>query len=234
MSRPKKEKSNGKSFNLKPAAENPYHEIGQDIPGFQAHLTKVQLIQKLSAAMELYDLNTCNHQERTAVLARAIALRMGLAEERVNDVYWAALVHDIGKFRIPKEILCKPGKLNNYEYGIIQKHSKYGFEILQQIDLLKPVAPIILQHHERINGSGYPRGIRGDQILMEAKILGVADVVDAMTSLRPYRSALKDETTINELYRNRNILYHPDVVDSCITLLINKILIAAKPASSRS
>jgi putative nucleotidyltransferase with HDIG domain len=248
MSHPEREECKAQNVNLESDPENPYRETAQVSWKIRVHVPKLNhsysglpqqpvnpaplsIIQKLSAMTGLYDLNTRNHQERTAVLARAIAFGMGLTKERVDAVYWAALVHDIGKFRIPKAILCKPGKLNDQEYGIIQKHPQYGFEILQRIDLLKPIAPIILQHHERVNGSGYPRRIRGDEILLEAKILGVADVVDAMTSNRPYRPALKDATAMQELYRNRNILYDPEVIDTCIAIMNNETGTAEEPAS---
>jgi putative nucleotidyltransferase with HDIG domain len=178
-----------------------------------------QMIDTLATMVGMYDLDTQKHQERTAGLAMAIAKEMNLSAEKLNYLYLAALVHDIGKCRIPIEILTKPKKLTEVEYGIMKKHSEFGFKILKKIDLLRPISRIVLQHHERMNGSGYPFHLKKNEILLEAGILGVADVVDAMTSQRPYRPALEIENAIAEIRRNRDILYDPDVVDKCIFLI---------------
>jgi putative nucleotidyltransferase with HDIG domain len=178
-----------------------------------------QIIDTLSTMVGLYDLYTQKHQERTAVLAVAIAKEMNLSAEKLNYLYLAALVHDIGKCRIPIEILTKPDKLTEVEYTIIKKHAEYGFKILKKIDLLRPISQIVLKHHERMNGSGYPLQLKNKEIPIEARILGVADVVDAMTSKRHYRPALEVEAAIEEIRHNRSVLYDPDVVDKCIFLI---------------
>jgi putative nucleotidyltransferase with HDIG domain len=180
-----------------------------------------QIIDTLSTMVGLYDLDTQKHQERSAVLAVDIAKEMNLSAEKLNDIYLAAMVHDIGKCRIPIKILTKPDKLTEVEYGIMKKHAEFGFKILKKIDLLQPISQIVLQHHERMDGSGYPFHLKKNEILLEARILGVADVVDAMTSLRHYRPALKIENAIAEIRRNRSILYDPDVVDKCIFIFKN-------------
>jgi putative nucleotidyltransferase with HDIG domain len=180
-----------------------------------------QIIDTLSTMVGLYDLDTQKHQERSAVLAVDIAKEMNLSAEKLNDIYLAAMVHDIGKCRIPIKILTKPEKLTEVEYGIMKKHAEFGFKILKKIDLLQPISQIVLQHHERMDGSGYPFHLKKNEILLEARILGVADVVDAMTSLRHYRPALKIENAIAEIRRNRSILYDPDVVDKCLFIFKN-------------
>jgi HD-GYP domain-containing protein (c-di-GMP phosphodiesterase class II) len=130
----------------------------------------------------------------------------------------AASTHDIGKIRIPADILSKPGKLEEIESMIVKAHPQVGYEVLKEIDFPYPVAEAVLQHHERINGSGYPAGLMGDQIIIEAKILGVADVVEAMASHRPYRPAIGIKEAIQEISQNRDILYDAEVVDACIRL----------------
>ena len=144
---------------------------------------------------------------------------MGLHGNKVEGVYMAGLVHDIGKISIPAEILNKPGKLEPEEFEIIKKHPQAGYEILKDIEFPWPLAEIVLQHHERWDGSGYPLGLRDGEILLEARILAVADVVEAMASHRPYRPALGVEVALKEIERGRGILYDPDVVDACIRVL---------------
>ncbi|PKP55036.1 hypothetical protein CVT91_16875, partial [Candidatus Atribacteria bacterium HGW-Atribacteria-1] len=134
----------------------------------------------------------------------------------------AALVHDIGKINIPSEILSKPSKLNNMEFSLIKNHPKVGYDILRRIDFFWPVAKIVLQHHEKIDGSGYPKGLKNNNILLEAKIIGVADVVEAMSSHRPYRPALGIDKALEEIYQNKGILYDPEVVDVCLKLFKKK------------
>jgi putative nucleotidyltransferase with HDIG domain len=178
-----------------------------------------QIVDTLSTMVGMYDLDTQKHQERTAWLGINIAKMMNLSAEKLNYIYLAALVHDIGKCRISIEILTKPDKLTKVEYEMMKRHADFGFEILKKIDLLQPISQIVLQHHERINGSGYPFQLKENEILLEARILGVADVVDAMTSKRHYRPALKIENAIAEIRRNQSVLYDPDVVDKCIFLI---------------
>lgn len=172
--------------------------------------------------VEQRDLYTSGHQKRVATIGLAIAEELGWPEERCEGVFRAGIVHDIGKIGIPSELLSKPAKLTPFEFALIKTHAEAGYEILKDVPLLLPIAQIILQHHERINGSGYPYGLRADEILPEAKILGVADVFESMISHRPYRPALGVDAAIEELVTNRGILYAPDVVDAMVNLVRNK------------
>jgi HD-GYP domain-containing protein (c-di-GMP phosphodiesterase class II) len=147
---------------------------------------------------------------------------MKLSREKIDGLRASSLVHDIGKITIPAEILSKPGKLNSIEFTMIQKHSRVGYDILKQIDFDWPLAEIVLQHHERMNGNGYPQKLGGDQIMIEARILAVADVIEAMSSHRPYRPALGEEKALDEIIQNRGILYDSEVVDICVNLFREK------------
>ena len=179
-------------------------------------------IQAVALTVEIRDPYTAGHQRRVTQLACAIAKEMGLLEERIEGIYMAGLVHDIGKISVPGEILNKPGRLSRLEFGMIQGHPQIGHDILKTVEFPWPIAPIVLQHHERINGSGYPQGLTGDQILIEARILGVADVVEAMASYRPYRPALGMNEALEEISQNRGTLYDPQVVDTCLRLFTEK------------
>jgi len=145
------------------------------------------IIQVMIAAIEMRDPYTAGHQVRTADLARAIATAMGLAPEIINGICMAGTIHDIGKLSIPAEILSKPSKLTNIEFSLVKEHSQSGYEMLKNVEFPWPLAQIVYQHHERMNGSGYPRNLKGDEIILEARIMAVADVVEAMASHRPYR-----------------------------------------------
>jgi putative nucleotidyltransferase with HDIG domain len=179
------------------------------------------VIHALSLVVESRDPYTAGHQRRVASLARSIASKMGLPDWQVTGIYIAGLVHDVGKVAVPTEILSKPGKISQYEFSIIKAHSQVGYEILQKIDFPWPVTTAILQHHERLDGSGYPAGISGGEIILEARILGVADVVEAMSSHRPYRPSLGLASALEEIVAKRGILYDPEVVDACLSLLEN-------------
>jgi PAS domain S-box-containing protein len=179
-------------------------------------------IQVLSATTEKRDPYTAGHQRRVADLARAIGQEMGLAAEWVEGLRTAGSIHDIGKVSIPAEILSKPTRLTEIEYKLIQSHSQVGHDILRDIDFSWPLADIVLQHHERMNGSGYPQGLKGENILLEARILAVSDVVEAMASHRPYRPALGIAAALEEIEKNKGILYDPDVVSACLTLFREK------------
>jgi putative nucleotidyltransferase with HDIG domain len=168
--------------------------------------------------VEIQDHYSYPHQQRVADLARAIAGEMGMSREQLDVVHAAGLIHDIGKIAIPKEILIKPGRLNKMEFALIRTHPVHAYQILKRIPELRPIAEIIYQHHERLDGSGYPRGLKGKDILLEAKIIGVADVVEAMASPRVYRPALGIEAALEEISKNRGLLYDPDVVDACVKL----------------
>jgi putative nucleotidyltransferase with HDIG domain len=168
--------------------------------------------------MEMRDPYTAGHQRQVAQLACAIAQEMGFPPERVEGMRVLGCLHDIGKIAIPAEILSKPGRLSAMEFTLIKDHPRAGYEIIKDIDFPFPVAEGILQHHERLDGSGYPRGISGPDIILEARILGVADVVEAMASHRPYRRSLGIDQALDEISRNRGILYDPEVVDICLKL----------------
>jgi PAS domain S-box-containing protein/putative nucleotidyltransferase with HDIG domain len=177
-------------------------------------------IQAMSLTIETRDPYTAGHQKRVSDLARAIATEMKLSKEDIDAIRMAASIHDLGKISIPAEILSKPGKINEFEFRLIQNHPQIGYEILRTIEFPWPIAEIVLQHHERINGSGYPNGLRGEEIHIIARILAVADVVEAMVSHRPYRSALTLGEAIHEITKNRGTLYDPDAVDACKLLFI--------------
>jgi response regulator RpfG family c-di-GMP phosphodiesterase len=180
------------------------------------------IIDAFSVAVELRDPYTAGHQKRVSDLARAIAVEMQCSDDLIDSIHMAGIVHDVGKISVPADILNKPGKLNELEFGIIQMHPQTGYDILKGIDFPWPVAKIVLQHHERLNGTGYPLGITADEILPEAKILAVADVVEAIMSHRPYRPALGPETAMEEISANSGVLYDEDVVNACLNLFENK------------
>jgi PAS domain S-box-containing protein/putative nucleotidyltransferase with HDIG domain len=185
-------------------------------------LTLKSAIDALASAIELRDPYTAGHQERVTRLASAIAVEMGLTEDRIEAIQIAGGIHDIGKLYVPAEILSKPTKLSDLEYSMIKMHAQVGFTILSKIDFPWPIAQIVHQHHETINGSGYPQGLAGKDILLEAKILCVADVVEAMSSHRPYRPALGIQPALDEISRKRGILYDREVVDACLRVFSDK------------
>ena len=174
-----------------------------------------QTIQAVSQTVEKRDPYTAGHQHRVAELTVAIAREMGLAEDQVLGLHMSAMIHDLGKIYVPAEILSRPGKLSDAEWGIVRTHSQVGHDIIQGVDFPWPVAEIILQHHERLDGSGYPRGLKGEQILLEARIIAVADVVEAMASHRPYRPAVGLEAALAELRRGSGSHYDAAVVTAC-------------------
>jgi PAS domain S-box-containing protein len=180
------------------------------------------VIQVMVSTVESRDPYTAGHQIRSADLARAIATEMGLPQEKMNGIRMAASIHDIGKLSIPAEILSKPTKLTNIEFSLIKEHSRSGYEMLKDVESPWPLAQIVYQHHERMDGSGYPRNLKGDDILMEARIMAVADVVESMASHRPYRPALGIEAALDEIEKNRGTLYDNAVVDACLRLFREK------------
>jgi putative two-component system response regulator len=181
------------------------------------------IIHVISLTIETRDPYTAGHQRGVAEVGVAVARRLDLAEDRLEGIRLAALVHDLGKISIPAEILAKPTRLTEVEMSMIRTHPRSGYEILKRVDFPWPIAQVVLQHHERINGSGYPQGLRAPDILLEAKILGVADVVDAMCSHRPYRAALGIGKALAEISKNRGILYAPEVVDACLQYFHEKL-----------
>jgi PAS domain S-box-containing protein/putative nucleotidyltransferase with HDIG domain len=179
-------------------------------------------IEAMALTVETRDPYTAGHQRRVSNLARGIATEMGVSEAQIQGVRMAGVIHDIGKISVPGEILSKPGNISQNELGIIREHPQVGYNILKTVDFPWPIARIVLQHHERMDGSGYPNGISGENILLEARILAVADVVEAMASHRPYRAALGIKLALNEISKNRGSFYDAEVVDACLRLFNEK------------
>jgi putative nucleotidyltransferase with HDIG domain len=179
-------------------------------------------ISAMAMAVEMRDPYTSGHQHRVAELAQAIAREIRLSPENIEGVYMAASIHDIGKISLPAEILSKPVKLTDIERKMIQAHSKVGYDILRGIDFSWPIAQIVLQHHERMDGSGYPHGLGGEEILIGARIVGVADVVETMASHRPYRPSIGLDKALEEVSHNKGTLYDQTVVDACLKLFNEK------------
>lgn len=175
-------------------------------------------VQAMAFTIETRDPYTAGHQRRVTKLACAVGEKMNLSEDIIEGVRMAGDLHDIGKIYVPAEILSKPTRLSMAEYDIIKTHPRVGYDILRTIEFPWPIADIVLQHHERIDGSGYPEGLKGENILLEARILAVADVIEAMASHRPYRPALSIEAAIDEISENKGKLYDPDVVDACLEI----------------
>jgi putative nucleotidyltransferase with HDIG domain len=176
----------------------------------------------LASTVTIRDPYTANHQKQVTQLACAIAEEMGLTEQQVDWIRMAASVHDIGKINVPIEFLSKPGSLSHIEYDMVKTHPQVGYEILKTIEFPWTMVQTVLQHHERLDGSGYPQGLKGDEIIIEARILGVADVVDAISSHRPYRAAFDIDKALEEIENNKGTLYDTDVVDACLKLLKEK------------
>lgn len=185
----------------------------------QAHRDTDAIMAMAARAVELRDPSTGGHQRRVAQLARAIAVQLGLSEETVGRITIAAKLHDVGKLSIPAEILSKPGKLLPAEYELVKEHAQAAHEMLDLVDIGWPLAVMVGQHHERLDGSGYPEGLVGDQIMFEARIIAVADVVEAMSSHRPYRPALGTEYALAEVSMGRVTLYDTSVVDACVLVM---------------
>ncbi|MEW6187019.1 MAG: HD domain-containing phosphohydrolase [Thermodesulfobacteriota bacterium] len=186
-------------------------------------------VQVMVAAVETKDPYTAGHQIRVADLSRAIATEMVFPKDKIEGIRLAGSIHDIGKLSIPAEILSKPTKLSETELALIKEHSWKGYEILKHVESPWPLAEIVYQHHERMNGSGYPRNLKGDEILMEARIMAVADVVESMSSYRPYRPALGIEAALKEIEENRGALYDEAVADACLRLFRIKGFKLARP-----
>jgi putative nucleotidyltransferase with HDIG domain len=181
-----------------------------------------KMIGVLADLVERRDPYTSGHQKRVAELSGAIALEMGLDGERAEKIAMAGAIHDIGKISVPAEVLSRPGKLSAIEMELVRQHPQQGYEILKDVQTSWPLAEIVYQHHERLDGSGYPRGLKGEEILLEARILGVADVVEAMASYRPYRPSLGIDAALEEIENKKGLLYDPEVVDACSRLFREK------------
>ncbi len=179
-------------------------------------------IQIMVSAVEMRDPYTSGHQVRSADIARAIATEMGLPKDKIDGIRLAGSIHDIGKLSVPAEILSKPTKLTDIEYSLVKEHSRVGYEMLKDVESSWPLAQIVYQHHERMNGSGYPRNMKGDAILIEARIMAVADVVESMASHRPYRPALGIDAALEEIENNKGTLYDAVVADACRKLFREK------------
>jgi len=179
-------------------------------------------IQAMASAVEARDPHTSGHQRRVAKLACAIAEQMGLSEDRIEGIRVAGVIHDLGKIFVRVEVLSKPGRVTEAEFNQLKSHPQVGYDILKEIVFPWPVAEIILQHHERLDGSGYPAGLSGEQILLEARILAVADVVEAMTHHRPHRPAFTIDEALNEISRNSGKLYDKGAAEACIELFRRK------------
>ncbi|HQO39203.1 MAG TPA: HD-GYP domain-containing protein, partial [Spirochaetota bacterium] len=180
------------------------------------------IVEAISKTVETRDPYTAGHQKRVADIAKEIAREMNLGRDIIESVDIAGQIHDLGKIAIPAEILNKPGRINHIEFELIKMHSQMGSDILKNIDFPWPISEIVLQHHEKFDGTGYPNGIKGGDILIQARILTVADVLEAMASHRPYRAALGIEAAFTELRKNRGSHFDPDVVDSCMRVFIEK------------
>lgn len=172
----------------------------------------------IESTMGARDPYTVSHQQRATHFACVLAEAMGLPEERIWALRMAGTIHDLGKVSVPQEILVRPRKLTEIEYAMVKNHPRVGYDILQPLGFPAPINQIVLQHHERMNGSGYPQHLQGEEIILEARILGVADVMEAMTSHRPYRPALGFDKAIAELSQNRGVLYDNGVVEACLKL----------------
>ena len=177
-----------------------------------------QTVQGLVLAVEIRDPYTAGHQKRVAKLAVEIGRKLGFSSDRLHGIRIAASIHDIGKIYVPAEILNKPGKISQVEFNLIKMHPQNGYEILKNIEFPWPVAEIVYQHHEKNDGSGYPRGLKGSEILIEAKVLVVADIVESMSSHRPYRPSLGIDAALEEIMKGRDTTFDAEIVDFCIEL----------------
>ena len=182
----------------------------------------VGTIQVISLMLEIRDPYTAGHQKRVSSLARSIAQEMNLSNDMIGNIRMAGTIHDIGKLSVPAEILSKPTKLTDVEFSLIKIHPQTGYDILKDVELPSPIARIVLQHHERIDGSGYPQGLKGEEIILEARIIAVADVVEAIASHRPYRPARGIDAALEEIRKNQGVLYDSAAVDACIRIFEEK------------
>ncbi len=180
------------------------------------------MVEAMAMIVEMRDPYTAGHQRRVTQLACAIGKKMCLSEDQANALRLAGLIHDIGKVRVPSEILTNPDGLAEAEFNMIKVHPLAGYKILSTIEFPWPIAQIVYQHHERMDGSGYPLGLSDGDILLEARILAVADVVEAMSSHRPYRPALGRDRALSEITQKKGVLYDTDVVDACLWLFTEK------------
>ena len=179
-------------------------------------------INAMSATVEARDPYTAGHQRRVSDLARSIATEMKLSRDQIDCIRLAGMIHDLGKISVPSEILSKPTRLSSLEFELIRTHSEAGYSILKDIEFPWPIARIVLEHHERINGSGYPNKLKADELLLESKIIAIADVVEAISSNRPYRPAVGIHAALEEIEKNKGILYDNVAAEACIKLFREK------------
>ncbi len=201
-------------------SESLYSELKQNSDKIKTNIEGT--IHAMAMTVEMRDPYTAGHQRQVANRAHAIAEKMDIPREQINSIYLAGTIHDIGKMQVPIEILSKCGKLTELEFNMIKTHPQAGHDILKAIEFQWPIAEFVLQHHERMDGSGYPSGLSGNNILIEARILSVADVVDAIVPHRPYRPALGIEKAQEEISNNRGILYDSNVVDACLSVIADE------------
>lgn len=180
------------------------------------------IVRATALTVEMRDPYTAGHQKRVADLACAIAGECGLSEDHIEGIRMAGIIHDLGKISVPAEILSKPSRLTQNEFNLIKEHPEVGYDILKELEFPWPIAKMVLQHHEKFDGSGYPRGLSGEEILIEARIITVADVVEAMASHRPYRPSKGIKKALAEIVKNKGIHYDPDIVDACIKIFKQK------------
>lgn len=200
-----------------------YEGFAEDITGIKMSMEQIRkalegTIQAIATVVEVRDPYTAGHQRRVADLSGAMAREMGLAPDRIDGIQLAGLIHDLGKISVPAEILSKPSRLTELEFRLIKIHPQAGYDILQDIAFPWPIARMVLEHHERMDGSGYPNGLTGETLLAESRILAVADVVESMASHRPYRPAIGLDAALEEIAAHRGVLYDPEAVDACLHL----------------
>ncbi len=206
------------------ASETERKRVEQELQHTLENLRKAMgaTIQAMALAVETKDPYTADHQRRATNLACAIAKEMGLSKEQIDGIRMAGAIHDLGKISVPSEILSKPGRLSEIEFNLVKTHPQVGCDILERIEFPWSIVQIVLQHHERMDGSGYPKGLVGEEILLGARILAVADVVGAMSSHRPYRPALGIDRALEEISRNRGVVYDPKAVDACLKVFTER------------
>lgn len=199
-------------------------DLEQMVAGRTAELRKSLegIVQAMALTVEKRDPYTAGHQRRVAQIASAIATEMDFSEKQIEGIYMAGFIHDLGKISVPAEILSKPARLSDIEFALMKTHPQVGFDILKGIEFPWPIAQMILQHHEREDGSGYLQGLDAKEILPGAKILAVADVIETMASHRPYRPALGIDLALEEILRNRGVCYDPEVADACVKVFREK------------
>jgi HD-GYP domain-containing protein (c-di-GMP phosphodiesterase class II) len=201
-----------------------YNQVEKELKQIYKKLQKIieGTANIITKVVETRDPYSTGHQQRVSKLAIAIAQEIKLPQDKIEGIKIASLVHDIGKVNLPTEIISKPSKLVEVEFNLIKNYPRVGYDILKKVDFPWPIAEIVLQHQEKIDGSGYPRGLKGSEICIEAKILGVANVVEAMSSYKSYRPALSIDEALAEISKNKNILFDLEVVDTCLKLFKEK------------